>query len=105
MNVYQVQAQLTGTRDGWESSRQVDTMWVAAPDEGSAVRMVSNVAWNMSGGGYADRRTFATVVEVRSGDDGTWCQVSPVRWVRVDYLPGGYIATIVRSTYAEVREG
>ena len=105
MNVYHVHAQLLAERDGWESSRQADAMLVAAPDEGSAVRMVSDLAWNMSGGGYTRRRTFATVGLVVAWSDHRPFIEEPMRWVRVDYLPGGFIATIVRNTYSEIKEG
>ena len=105
MNVWQVQAQLTAVRDGWESSRQVDTMLVAAPDEVGAVRMVSDMAWSMSGDGYADRRTYATAALIVCWSDHTPFLIEePVRWVRVDYTHGQITCTVGHS-YTEVKEG
>lgn len=100
MRVFQVQAQVScTTSDGWGSSRQVPTMWIGAEDGMKAARMVSDMAWIMSGAEYGranDRRTYALVCEVDTDP------MNPF-WVGVAYRYGG-IETMDADTYAALKK-
>lgn len=55
--IFQVQARLSGvTPEGWHSSRQAKTMYVAAIDEIDAVRMVSDLCCEACEDDYPSRR-------------------------------------------------
>lgn len=102
LHMWQVQAQLTGIlQGGWQSSRQVPTMIVGATDGTTAVRAVSDMAWNMSTdrGHAGPVHTFATVARV---NPRTGYVSATVAWVRVTYRWGS-IETVAANTYAEVK--
>lgn len=103
MRFYQVQAQVSGvTSDGWNSSRQVPTVVVGAADETDAAKVVSNLAWDMSPGGYSERDTYALVMEVINGDNGDCVPLGNGTWVRVRYR-NSWIETHSASTYEELK--
>jgi hypothetical protein len=101
LRFYQVQAQVSATRDGWGSSRQVRTMIVGASDPLNAATEVSHVAWDMSTGGYVDKTTHATVIEVINGDNGDITPIGELTHVKVEYRNGSIYAHSA-STYAEL---
>lgn len=84
------------TLDGWESSRQVRGMTVVAPDALQAVQAVSHLYWDAVGGRWAGRYTIGTATTVYGAALGE------VRWVRVDYRPGG-ISAVAGGLCADVR--
>lgn len=95
--IFQVQARLSGvTPEGWHSSRQAKTMYVAAIDEIDAVRMVSDLCWDMSGP-MATRVTYATVAPM-DGD-----MVMTAKWMRVTLHRSGSTETVTGDTYASVK--
>lgn len=99
--MWRVQAQVSCTTlDGWQSSRQVKTMDIAAHSSSDAVRAVSDVVWDARSPVMPDtRRTYATVVEI----DHLGSPIGNPHWVRVAYRHGG-IETVSGSTYASVKE-
>lgn len=103
LRFYQVQAQLTATRDGWNSSRQARTMIVGASEPSGAAQAVSHLAWDCSTGGYTDKATIATVSEVINGDNGDIIPTGPMTWVGVVYSQGT-IFTYAADTYQQLNE-
>lgn len=104
LRFYEVQAQLTATHKGWESSRQVRSVIVGAVDPMTAAQEVSHVAWDCSPGGYSDRRTIVIVFEVINGDNGDAIPTGPPTWVRVEYRAMGDIVTVSAPTYQQLCE-
>lgn len=101
LRFYQVQAQLSGQRGEWSSSRQVRTMIVGASSALDAGTQVSHMAWDASGSGFTDKVTVATAVEVINGDDGGIIATGPMTWVKVSYV-GSWIYAHAADSYAEV---
>lgn len=88
LRMWQVQAQLVCvTPDGWDSSRQCPTMVVGSWDAHSAVRTVSDAAWDMSGRSSKanTRKTMASVVQV----DRYGAPIGLPVLVKVEYINGG----------------